>query len=93
MGVGDIFLAFAQPVDIKSLVTQEEMPQLFSVATAAGLPESFLFHFFPLGEDILALGRINTDETLQLRQELLDLNGQLTGLTRELQKKITNWRS
>lgn len=87
LGVEDIFLAFDKPIDIAALREHPEQAQMLSVSTAAGLPETFICHFSSIEENTLVLGSIDTDETRRLRQEMLFLNNQLNGLTRELQKK------
>lgn len=88
MAVEEIFLHFDQaPIDIAMLRLQPDEPRLLTVATAAGLPESLLFHFIPAGTDTLIVGTIDIAETRRLHRELLDLNRQFTELTRELQKK------
>ena len=86
--VTDIFIHFDTPgIDIASLRRQPETPVMLSVSTAAGLPESFLFHFLPAGDDTLILGAADILDNQRLQRELLDLNRQLGELTRELQKK------
>lgn len=85
--VHDIFLTFGEPFDIASLRNHPEQVQMFSLATAAGLPETLLCHFLPVDENTLICGAFDADEMRRLRRELLDLNNQMNGLTRELQKK------
>ncbi len=86
--VTDIFVRFDQPaIDITHLRRQPETPVMLSVSTAAGLPESFLFHFLPAGDHTLLLGAADILENQRLQRELLDLNHHLGELTRELQKK------
>lgn len=85
--VEDVFLAFAGPVDLVGRRAEAGQGQLLSVATASGQPESFLFSFLPVGDDTLVVGGQDPDDSERLRRELLELNGQLNGLTRELQKR------
>jgi len=86
--VADIFVRFDQPaIDITHLRRQPETPVMLSISTAAGLPESFLFHFLPAGDHTLLLGAADILENQRLQRELLDLNHHLGELTRELQKK------
>jgi signal transduction histidine kinase len=87
--VNDIFVRFDDypAIDITHLRRQPETPVLLSVSTATGLPESFLFHFLPIGDDTLVLGAVDILENQRLQHELLGLNRQLGELTRELQKK------
>ncbi|RPH42699.1 MAG: sensor histidine kinase [Desulfobulbaceae bacterium] len=85
--VEDIFLAFAEPVDIAFLRTHPEKAEMLSIATSAGPPETLLCHFIPAEENTLVLGSIDGNETRRLRNEMLVLNNELNGLTRELQKR------
>lgn len=83
----DIFLTFGEPLDLSALRADPQSPHLLHVSTAMGLPESFHFHFFPIGEGTWVLGGLEVHETLRLRKELVAINNQLNSLTRELQKK------
>ena len=83
----EIFLSFNGPLDLFSRRAEVNSRQLLSVATASGMPESFLLAFIPQGDDTLVLGSQDLEETGRLRRELLQLNNQLNVLTRELQKK------
>ncbi len=86
--VTTLFLCFDQPpIDIATLRQHPNNPVLLSVSSDAGLPESFLFHFVPIDNHTLILGSTDILANRRLQQELLTLNGQMSGLTRELQKK------
>jgi len=86
-GMQHIFIDFNRTVNISSLRLHPEKPHLLSISTASGLPESFIVHCLPVGEDTLFLGSATAEETRKLQQELLVLNNQLSVLTRDLQKK------
>jgi signal transduction histidine kinase len=87
LSLNDIFLSFDDPLDIATLRSNPQQPQLFSLGTAAGLPETLICHFLPVDENTLICGAFDADEMRRLRRELLILNNQMSGLTRELQKK------
>ena len=85
--VDDIFLTFGGPLDIGSLRNHPEQVQMLSLATAAGLPETLLCHFKAVDDNTVIFGTLDADEMRRLRREMAVLNNQMSGLTRELQKK------
>ena len=87
LAVDDIFLSFGRPLDIASLRNHPEQLQMLSLSTAAGLPETLLCHFQAVDDNTLIFGALDADEMRRLRREMVDLNNQMSGLTRELQKK------
>ena len=84
----DVFLSFDMP--LPDMTTLRDLAadtgKLYSVAMAAGPPESFLFYFMPVGDQTLVLGTANLLEQRQLQLKMLDLNRQFADLTRQLQK-------
>ena len=80
----DLVLNFTPLPDLASSSVTTKAGHLLSLNTAAGLPESFLFHFFALPEGILAMGSFDLQEQVRLRTEVLGLNRELNDLTRQL---------
>lgn len=57
---------------------------LVTLETADGSPRSFHFRFEPIGNELLALGRIDHAEQLRLEREILGINRELADVTRQL---------
>lgn len=66
------------------LLTGTEVPARLSLNTAARVPETFLFHFFPLPDGHLALGSPDIAALQRLGESVLGLNRELGNLTRQL---------
>jgi signal transduction histidine kinase len=77
----ELVVDFTPPPDLHA--TSEDGCRL-SLNTAAGLPESFHFRFFPLPEGTLALGSLDSQEQARLGTTVLGLNHELNNLTRQL---------
>jgi signal transduction histidine kinase len=75
---------FMRPVDLPALIQKSGKVHRLTLKTAAGMPESVDFRFFPLPDGALALGSFDFQEQKKLRQEMLILNGELNNLTRQL---------
>jgi signal transduction histidine kinase len=75
---------FMRPVDLPALIRKSGEVHRLTLKTAAGMPESVDFRFFPLPDGALALGCFDFQEQKKLRQEMLKLNGELNNLTRQL---------
>jgi hypothetical protein len=65
---------------------EPRLPQesLISLETTNGSPQSFLFRFKALGEEVLALGSIDFAEQQRLEREILGINHELADVTRQL---------
>lgn len=74
---------FMPRVDLPALI-QGGMAQRLTMNTASGMPESVDFCFFPLPDGALVLGSFDFQEQKKLREEMLQLNGELNNLTRQL---------
>lgn len=85
--IQDVFVDFAMSLNLSELVKDSEKVHLLNIKTFTGLPQTFYFNFFDLGEHILALGKLDVIELETLRKQLVSLNNELHNLTRELQKK------
>ncbi|RJR17903.1 MAG: sensor histidine kinase [Desulfobacteraceae bacterium] len=85
--LNEIILSFSGALDLEKLRGKPDSIHLMHVATKSNLPETFRVMFFPLEDDTLIFGSLDADETAHLRREMIELNNQLSVLTRELQKK------
>lgn len=73
--------------DVDSLAATPEAVTLITLATAAGVPESYRFRFFPLADAaVLALGSPDVQAATRLQSALLDLNQELSQRSRELHR-------
>jgi signal transduction histidine kinase len=76
---------FHRTLDLPALIRQEGAVHRLTLNTAAGMPETLDFRFFPLPEGTtLALASLDLQEQLQLREAVLGLNSELNNLTRQL---------
>ncbi len=83
----DLVLNFNSDFDFEKMVSDPEKEHLLNITTAAGTPQSFYFSFVPVQDQILAFGRMDTDEIEFMRKEVLGLNQELNNLTRKLHKQ------
>lgn len=60
---------------------------LMGVKTRSGYPETYLFSFKRLENNILVFGHMNLEEVEQMRREMLQLNQELGNSSRQLHKK------
>jgi len=74
----------ARDLNCADLLASTEMPARLSLNTAARVPETFLFHFFPVSNGHLALGSPDIAEQRRLGETVLMLNRELNNLTRQL---------
>lgn len=81
----DLLLDFTAPPGIDDLL-QHPGPQLLTLHTRDGTPQTFRFSFVDLGRRILCLGAQDSQETAMLRNTLLETNQELAARTRELQR-------
>ena len=62
-------------------------PRLLSVRTAAGVPQTLRITVEKEGEDYILFGEVDSVEQARLGREVLELNGELNNLSRELAHK------
>jgi signal transduction histidine kinase/methanogenic corrinoid protein MtbC1 len=83
-------------VDVAALVAAgrgaDGSRRRLTLATAAGMPETFTFCFHPLDAGTLALGWPDFAEQRRLRGEVLDLNRELNDLIRQLHQSNAELR-
>jgi signal transduction histidine kinase len=58
-----------------------------NMPTQTGLPQTFYFRFYPANEYMIAFGRFDYDEMESMRRKIVQLNNELSNLTRTLHKK------
>jgi len=58
-----------------------------NMPTQTGLPQTFYFRFYAAGDHIVAFGRMDYDEMESMRRQIVQLNNELSNLTRTLHKK------
>jgi signal transduction histidine kinase len=75
---------FTGTLDLPGLIRQSGMVHRLTLSTAAGMPETLGFRFFPWPDGTLALGSLDFQEQQNLRDEALGLNRELNNLTRQL---------
>ena len=71
-------------LDLPALIRQSGVVHRLTLSTASGMPETLCFRFFSLPVGVLALASLDFPEQQKLRDEVLELNGQLNNLTRQL---------
>ncbi len=82
-----MIIDFTGGFDITAAADGTAGNQWVSIGGPGGVPRSFQFSFKPLGDRILAFGRLDADELETLHREVVALNGELNNLTRELHRK------
>lgn len=80
----ELLVNFTRPVDLTALVQQNGAIHRLTLDTAAGVPESMDFRFFPVPGGTLAVASPDFREQQTLRGQVLQLNGELNNLTRQL---------
>ena len=83
----DLLVSFREPFDLQKAIKNPEREEMLTVHSATGHPQSFYFRFIARENDIIALGRLDTDELEYIRSQIIMLNNELSNLNRELQKK------
>ena len=81
-----LLMEFSTAIDLRALLAQPEATHMLTLRTAAGVPESFMFRFFPVADETLAVGYLDVQEQRRLQDEVLLLNQTLNNLTRQLQQ-------
>ena len=85
-GVKGIFIDFLKTANIEEWAAADQ-PELRSLNTANGMPESFRFCFHKSDGYILAIGSRDTHNIKQLEQTTIELCQDLSNATRELHRK------
>jgi signal transduction histidine kinase len=79
-------------IDFKNTITNEiykrqDNPILINVSTKTGIPQTYYFRIYPIDNLFLAIGELSNIEIEELRLSLIQLNNDLSNLSRELHKK------
>ena len=82
--LADHLVDFRHSLDLPALIRQGGAVHRLTISTAAGLPETLRFRFFPLPSGTLALASLDFQEQEKLRDDVLGLNRELNNLTRQL---------
>jgi hypothetical protein len=83
----DLILDFNSIFDLKNLSDTQSGEQMFNINTLSGYPQSYLFLFKTIGEEILSFGHLDMNDIGMMRTEFLSLNQELGNLSRQLHKK------
>lgn len=84
--IKEIFVDFHSKIDPELLSENPEQEHVFSVSGYKGVPESFYFTFYKMGNEFLALGRLDVMELESFHVKLIELNNELSNMSRELHK-------
>ncbi len=83
----DLILDFNSIFDLKNLSNTQSGEQMFNINTLSGYPQSYMFLFKTIGEEILSFGHLDMNDIDMMRTEFLSLNQELGNLSRQLHKK------
>jgi diguanylate cyclase (GGDEF)-like protein len=82
----DAVLDFHQTFQLNH-ISHSDTAHLLTIDTQNGSSQTYHFHFYTSGNDILAFGHLDVDEIESLSTELLTVNQELNNLTRLLNTK------
>lgn len=82
----DILLDFHQTFHLDNIIHSDTV-HLLTIDTQTGSSQTYHFHFYTSGSDILAFGHLDINEIESLSTELLTANQELNNLTRLLNTK------
>jgi len=82
----EVFVDFKQKIDLNELSKMPETEHVLSVNSFSGVPDSFYFTFYKIGDEYLVLGRLDIMELETFHYKLIELNNELSNISRELQK-------
>lgn len=79
-----MLLGFGGEFSLPEWLLDTARPRLLNVATAGALPQTLQVTVEQAGDDYLLFGQVDADEQERLRREVLELNHELSDLSREL---------
>jgi signal transduction histidine kinase len=85
--VKDIFINFNNEFHIKDF--SDNQSYQLSITTASGIPETYIFWFLKFDGGYQIFGESNSEDIILLKKNLLEINSDLSNLSRELNKKNT----
>jgi signal transduction histidine kinase len=86
INIKEVIIDFGKSLNMSELA-EKENNILLNIKTKTGLPSTYYFKFIKTDNSIIAIGEANNIEIELLRKNLLELNKELSNLTREVQKK------
>jgi len=82
-----MLLNFVEPVPFSDWLATESRPRLLNIHSEAGLPQTLQITVERFDADYLLFGEVNAAEQDSMRQEVLELNHELSNLGREMTLK------
>jgi signal transduction histidine kinase len=73
-------------LDLEQIWQRSTQPQLLSFSCSAGMPESLSVRSYPTAGGRVVVGQHDLDELHQLRSSLMEMNHELSNLSRQQQK-------
>lgn len=83
----NIIVNFHNAFDLDAVCRNPETAHPFTLKSDTGNSQTYQFHFYPGGEEILVFGHVDFDEIKAISTEMVSLNQELNNLTRKLQLK------
>ena len=90
--LNEVTLDFAGDTNLNELADRGGAPVMLSLGVAAGQPQTLYFSFARQADGVLALGSADPAEQRRLEQHILELNADMSNLTRELHKRNAELR-
>ncbi len=83
----ELIVDFSGSFNLEPLIQERSKEHLLNIQLDSGLPQSFYFQFKPMGNRVMAMGRLDTQELETIRKQIYSLNQELSNLTRQLHKQ------
>ena len=80
----ELLVGSVDQVDLRHWLTPSDEPRIMNVRTHSGLPQTLYVTTVPVGSRLLLFGQTDPLEQERLRSGFLELNHELTALSREL---------
>jgi len=87
ISVCSFFVSFNAKLNLEDILEGKLQNTRLNVNTHRNIPETFYFSSFKTPESVLLIGETNSEETDEMRQNILHLNNELNNIARDLQKK------
>lgn len=85
--IGKAIVDYGRRFDLSMAAQDPETAHLLNFNTMEGTTQTYHFHFYPSGDEILAFGHLDVAEIESLSQELVSANQELNNLMRQLNMK------
>ncbi len=86
-----LFVDFHDALDFKAML-DDHQKHLLHLNTTGGLPQTFYFSFLASDDGNVVIGESDSNETEHLQKSLIEINNEMSNLTRALQKKNVQLR-